>query len=578
MPTPQRVDCQQRRAAAGSRWSTATGILLILAAALVPSMAWIHMLRQVPDALRQQLLEGAALFRLGLAALGLAALGLPRMPFWKAGRKRPASQPAPGYAPWVVAALLAAAFAMRLYQLNAGLWLDEIYTFSTYFKMPFGEIVTTYVSENQHFLYSLMAHASYLAFGLSAWALRLPAVVFGVAGIWALYLLGRQVAGTREGLLSAALLVFSYQHIWFSQNARGYTGLLFWTLLASWFFVRALRETEPRLWLGYAVCAALGVYTHTTMIFVIAGHVLSYAIQLLERRREHWPDRWAGLFAGFGMAGLFTFQLHALVFPQIFSGIEKTRSVVDAWKRPLWTLLEVVQGLKVSFAGGAVALCAVLIFAAGIWSYFRKERLIIECLFFPPLVGASVVMVIGHHLWPRFFFFAFGFAVLVTVRGAMTAGELAMRLARLTNWRPAFVGTALCVGMLGVSAASFPFAYGPKQDYGGALDFVKAQREPGDAVVTVGLASFPFKSLYQVPWQDVRSVDDLNAVRSRAQRTWLLYTLRPVLQSVAPEIMASIERDFRVVRKFPGTLHDGTVFVCRSDQPVALRAMEAGVQ
>jgi uncharacterized membrane protein len=58
-------------------------------------------------------------------------------------------------------------------------------------------------------------------FGDSGAALRLPAALFGVASLGAVYALGREVVGRREGLLAALALAFSYQHVWFSQNARG---------------------------------------------------------------------------------------------------------------------------------------------------------------------------------------------------------------------------------------------------------------------------------------------------------------------------------------------------------------------
>src|SRR5688572_8834001 len=84
--------------------------------------------------------------------------------------------------------ILAAATALRLYELGTGLWLDEILTNVSYARMSFGQIVTTYDSQNQHFLFSLLAQAAFQLFGESPWALRLPAAIFGVASIWAMYL------------------------------------------------------------------------------------------------------------------------------------------------------------------------------------------------------------------------------------------------------------------------------------------------------------------------------------------------------------------------------------------------------
>jgi 4-amino-4-deoxy-L-arabinose transferase-like glycosyltransferase len=427
--------------------------------------------------------------------------------------------------------------------------------------MPFGEIVITYESENQHFLYSLLAHASFQLFGESAWALRLPAVLFGVGSIGALYLLGREVANKSEALLSAALLTFSYQHVWFSQNARGYTGLLFWTILSSWLLLQALRQGLPRTWLFYAAATALGIYTHVTMLFVTAGQFLIYLWVLVARRRETWPGRWAGLFIGFGFAALLTFQLFALVMPQVLGGMGREASVVEAWKNPLWTLLEVARGLQISFAGSVMAVGALAVFGAGMVGYARTQPVVIHLLVIPSFICVALVVGLGHHLWPRFFFFAFGFAALVAVRGVTVLGEWAIRLLKVSSVKPAWTGIALGVGLAFFSAISIPAAYGPKQDYAGAIDFVETAKGPGDVIATTGLATFPYEKFYKVDWEDAEDLETLSALRSRAKQMWLVYTFPTVLRSVSPQVMASIERDFRIVKQFGGTVGDGTVFV-----------------
>ena len=86
-------------------------------------------------------------------------------------------------------------------------------------------------------------------------------------------------------------------------------------------------------------------------------------------------------------------------------------------------------------------------------------------------------------------------------------------------------------------------------------------------MVTAGLAAFTYDNFYGKDWQEVTRVETLDSIRSIAKRTWLLYTFPTVLESTSPEIMTSIDRDFRVVKEFYGTVGDGTVFVCRSDTP-----------
>ncbi len=554
-----------------SRLCFGLGGILILTGAFVPGVALIESLREVPAGLAEPLRLGGTLFKIGLILLGLFAITLGRVSVWTSGQqnKKPAAERHRHVARAVLAGILITATVLRFYALDGGLWLDEVLTYVEYARMPLGEIVTTYHSENQHFLYTLLAHASFLIFGESAQSLRLPAVLFGIGSIWALYMLGRYVGGPREALLAAAMLAFSYHHVWFSQNARGYTGLLFWTLLASWLLLRGMREARPQLWLLYAIAVALGVYTHITMLFVFLGHLIIYLAAPVVRRRAIWPDRWAGLFIGFCAAALLTLQLHALALPQMIGAIAGTTSVVAAWRYPLWTFSEFAKGMQVNFAGGIVALAVILIFGSGLVSFARTDPVVVQLLIIPALIEAVVVVGRGHHLWPRLFFFTIGFGALIVVRGTTVVGQMGARLLDVGPTKSAALGTALCAVLIGVSAISFPSAYAPKQDYVGALAFVEASREPGDRVVTVGLATYPYQRLYKVDWEAAETVEALNEIRSRARRTWVLYTFPPVLEAVHPEIMASIRRDFHVVKRFNGTLGGGTVFVCRSDIPLS---------
>lgn len=546
--------------------SLVIAVPLLLAGVLVPSSSLIESLRPMPPGGRESLLLGAALFKIGLIAIGLSVAALGRLPIWQsalatdrqaAGARRST--------PIALGLILIAAAALRFYRLDSGLWHDEILTYVSYVRLPFGQMISTYVDQNQHFLFSILARLSFDLFGESAWALRLPAVLFGIGSIAALYLFGRTVASEREALFSAALLTVSYHHVWFSQNARGYTGLLFWTLLSSWLLVRGCRGEQARAWPLYAVTVALGVYTHLTMAFVVAAQFMVYATMILTRRQQMGAHPWAGLFLGFGLAGLLAFQLHALVLPQVFSAVHGEESTIHAWKHPLWTLLEFVKAVKIGFAGGAAGAAAALVLVLGMASFARTDPIVNYLFILPAALCAAIIIGLGHHLWPRFFFFAFGFAALIAVRGTMRLGDALARALRVPAERSAILGTVLCAGLLLSSALSLPRAYGPKQDYLGARSFVEASRRSGDSVVTVGLVSYAYKNFYQTRWEAVEDLEELNAVRSRAKRTWLLYTFPPHIQSVYPGIMGAIEKDFKVVKAFPGTLGNGTIFVCLSD-------------
>jgi hypothetical protein len=543
------------------------GLLLALSALVLDPAGLIALLRPELSGDRRMLVDGAQIFRVCLTVLGIVVTLLGFIPAPQVVVQKSLACEAQGERAQlaILAAILLAALAIRLYGLNTGLWIDEVLTYIKYMKMPFGESITTYDSQNQHFVYSLFAHASTQLFGESYWSSRIPAVIFGVGSIWALYALAREVTSPVESLFSTALLAVAYHHIWFSQTARGYTGLLFWTILASWLFLLALRSDRPGIWIGYAVTAALGAYTHLTMIFVVCGHFLWYLGVVALRGQCREPVAWRAMPFGFILAGLLTVQLYALVLPQFFGGTLQQESHVQTWMNPLWTILEIARGLQIGFAGGVAGVAAMIVFGAGLVDYCRTRPVIVALLILPCLLLGGTMVVLGHHLWPRFFFFGIGFAVLVVVRGAVVAGRPVSRLLRLPRWQTSPFGLAICAGLVAMTTATVPLAYRPKQDYQAALDFIVMNEEPGDMVLTAGAAAFPYSTLYKTSWEKVESAAQLRTVRATAHRTWVVYTLPDHMQAVYPELLSMIQSDFVPVRRFSGSLSGGEIYVYRAE-------------
>jgi len=530
-------------------------------------MSWLRSnpLEELPTTLVDQLIIGGTLFKIGCVVLGLLLIGIGRLNIWEEDHEDQQDTPDKHSAyTWVVISVVGCATALRLYDLDSGLWHDEIVTYVKYVKMPMGDLLTTYDSENQHFLFSILAHLCFVLFGEHVWAVRLPAVVFGVGSIWAVYELGRQVGSAKEGILAAALLTFSYHHIWFSQNARGYSGLLFWTLLSSWIFLRALPGYRAQKWMLYAVAVALGMYTHATMLFVVIGHFFVFVFNVFRQPIGARSKNWVGFLLGFVLSGLITFQLYSLVIPQLLDTMGMTTPVRE-WNSPFWTLIEIVKGLQVGFIIGTVVLLgggAILVM--GLWSFYKKTPALVGIMLIPGIFGPAMVLSSGHPLWPRFFFFLAGFGVLTLIRGLMIFGSYLGKMLQVNHQTLQPVGMVLCILTISLSAISVAWAYGPKQDFGGALTFVEKNREPTDAVVSVGLATFTYQKLYGREWDKADTVQELNTIRSHNKRTWVVYTMPLHLESYFPEILSSIESEFEEIKVFPGTLGGGAVFVRRS--------------
>jgi hypothetical protein len=172
---------------------------------------------------------------------------------------------------------------------------------------------------------------------------------------------------------------------------------------------------------------------------------------------------------------------------------------------------------------------------------------------------------------------------LIAVHGASSVPRLLlMPFPSLWN-REAFArvaGTGAVLVMIGASAYSLPRAYAlPKQDFTGARDYVEGARRDGDAVVAVGLAGVAYGRYFAPRWARVDSAAALEGILRSHPHVWLVYTLSVELKAWHPEVWEVIDREFEVVKVFPGTLGDGQVTVCRarSDRKLAQDARaEAG--
>lgn len=518
----------------------------------------------------------------GVLALAALLAPLPPAPSWGPGlfrallafhagvlllaaRQGRGRQPAPTKDPggklapseWLILAVLAlVALALRLYRLDTQLWVDEVFMLLDFGRAPLERIVAMFPSQNQHLLYSLSARLCTMVFGESSWALRLPAAILGALTVFPLYLLGRRLWDRRIALAASALLTVSYHHVWFSQNARGYSALLLFSVWSTWLWLEAWDRDQPKLWAGYTATIVLGLGFHLTMLFVIAAQGLVWLVALAAAKSP--PVKGPVLSWLFGAT--LTLQMYALALPEFFSQALHETSMDSEWTRPLWVIAETLRNLRVGWSGGAVVLLGGLVFAAGWWELARRRLAAAMLFVLPPVMGGALTLAMGHNLWPRFFFFAMGFALLLALGGAFAAPSLL--LGREKGRR---VGLALSGVLIAASAATLPRCYAlPKQDFEGARAFAESRSQE---VISPGIAGRIYAGYYAPGWIAVETIEELEAARSQNPGAWLVYTLSPEIRAFQPAVWDAIERYYAVEGTFYGTLGQGEIYVCRPKEP-----------
>jgi mannosyltransferase len=461
----------------------------------------------------------------------------------------------------LLALVVVAAAALRLIGGGDQLWYDEIVTLVDSVRNPLAAIVTHYPSDNGHVFYSVLAHISIGLGGETPFMVRLPAILFGIVSIPLIYTMGTRVTTRFEALAGAMLATVAAHHIWFSQNARGYTVLLVLTLLGTQLILDGLKTRTKKPWILFAVASALGAYTHVSMILAVVGQAIAVALHLLAVRR-FTVEELKGPAIGFIGAAVLTVMLYLPMLGDVagFFGAQATTprpkpaglTVLDLFRN-----LDLIRG-GVMISGGAV-------FLVGIVSYWRQSPLIPALFFIPPALVYFAAVLLERPSRPRFFFFIAGFLLLVGVRGVFVIIRFVLgRLGQPWAAGEKPLRWAAVAAMTGLLLLDLTRTYGkPKMDYEGALAYVEVSRRPGDIVALAGIgADFVYTSFYDRNWPRLTSAGHLAQLRRRND-VLVLHTFERPLGQADPTLLDALKTRCAEERSFAGTLQDGEIYVSR---------------
>jgi len=566
-------------------WAPAAAAVLALLAVFLP-VNWLdRSLVEVPESP----LPPESVVTFVRAALALNALLLAA--WWISYRRRPEAEeedrpallastpprePINNGEALILTLLIVVAAALRFWKLGGDLWFDEVIDLVYYVRTLTTDLLLRFPGFFPQVVSALSAKLSIAFWGESSWSFRLPAAVYGVLGVPALYALVRRAVGRFEALLCAALLAVAYHHIFFSQNARGYSLQVLLTILATYYLWRAAATHARRDWAWFIAMSVLNLYNQVFSLFVLAGLAAAFLGQWMWRWRQTGRApcglrrfMWAHLFIG-----SFSFLLYSpmMVGLLVRAGI----TAPNPGSGPQFAqgfLNELLQGLQAGY--GTVAIIGgLVIFLAGVFRLWKKSGFLAAALLLPLAVGLGTVMAGGIGSHPRYFLYTLPAGLVVIVSGIVAWAEIGARVLRLPQRDTVvrWAAVALVVAGMGVSLWKLvPYYRIPKQDFTGALRFAEASRQPDESLVATGLAAHAYSIYYHPGIKIVSTVEELERLRMEGERVWLLYTLPHALREQNPEMMQYIEQNFEVVRRFPGTVYQASLYVCRAEPtgPVA---------
>lgn len=308
------------------------------------------------------------------AALGNLGIAMGTLGFWKLwSRKIATIGDAPRWLPardegrrWFILALLATVVAgavIRAPRLESSLWNDEEYAARRYsfgeyraeeagaglnFRPATWEDALWKNKINNHLWHSVEARISLLAWQrlagkdrshLSEAAMRFLPFLSGLGCIAMVGILGNLLGNPRAGSAAAILLALNPWHLRYSVEARGYSSMLFFLVLAAAFLISAMATGRWRWWLAFAgaqavyfLCFAMSAYVVIAFNAVALG-VIAFSPSFRNLRLAAGSR----LVVGNLISGLIVLPLFLPSIPQILNYLADPTSAIHMSR---WLLID----------------------------------------------------------------------------------------------------------------------------------------------------------------------------------------------------------------------------------------------
>ncbi|MHB8079715.1 MAG: glycosyltransferase family 39 protein [Candidatus Krumholzibacteriia bacterium] len=433
--------------------------------------------------------------------------------------------------------LLAA--AVRIYHLGwQPLWVDEGMTWDMIRPdagLLFGRQL---LDEIQGPLYLAAVWPLAREFGLSEFWLRAPAALAGLLAVPLAGLLGRRLCGARTGRLLALLLAVSPFHLWYSQEARGYSFLILFAIVSTLAFLRLAEAPGGGRVLGYALAAAAMAWSNLSGLFLIGAQAVTAVVVVRPRgARARWL--WTAAFAlallgalpwllrasgilavdrlvpgaagGAALRGETTFTPLALPFTlfAFLFGYSLGPSLTELHQADRVAILRAYWPVLV-----AAAAASGVVLAAGLARLGRRTGVLLAIWIVLPVAAISLLAVKNVKPFnPRYLAATFPLVLLIAARGL---GGVPRRLGRAGG----FLLCGLCLWSL------WGYYHDPryaKEDVRDAAAWVAGRAEPGEPVI-VPVITRIWSLYYQGPgrvvpmWETAPATDAATARAYLAQR------------------------------------------------------------
>jgi mannosyltransferase len=171
---------------------------------------------------------------------------------------------------------------IRFYRLDhVGLWLDELYSvIGSHPESTLMEIYNYSKSDQPPALF-LFLHFWLKTFGYTDFSARALACMAGIAGVPAIYFLGKEIKGPEVGLWAALITSVNWFHSGVSKEIRFYAFVFLLSTLSVLYFIRCIKRAKSSDFLLYFLFTSLLLNTHYFGMAVFVSQIAAFLIIIL---------------------------------------------------------------------------------------------------------------------------------------------------------------------------------------------------------------------------------------------------------------------------------------------------------
>lgn len=402
------------------------------------------------------------------------------------------------------------ALALRLYCINKyDLWYDELisdrYSFDNITKLAAHHTSSVFsyffniVQNDQYssFYYFLVYIYSFFFGGDKS--LRFLSVIFSILSLGIFYKFARIFYNRWNSIYAVLIMGLSPFHIWYAQEARGYTISCFFAILLVYFYMMALQKDNKFYWIYFIITAMFAIYSSYYAVFLI---IVSGIIILLKDNRKHIKIWFLSILA-----------LLLLLSPLFHIFIRQISSV----KTNLWWLPEpsnkaIITTFAVFNLGYSTSLiqhyiCLVLffiLFIRGINSYYKHDKtktLILLLFSILPILLINILSRLAVHIYiDRQLLMFSPFYYLLVARGVSSIKDRTCRilaaisialilLMSLINYYQGFMVTDN-------NGRTIYKGVSKKREYSNLMDYINKKYKYGDLIATTDHQAFIITTSY----------------------------------------------------------------------------------